>query len=201
MHASREPESGLRFGVEYDERHQGTYYLSSDPPTLRAFSFELRIATPRIREFLRERSALAEGRLTAEGLATDVTVSGLVTWKRVERRIAYSLEFVADDGRLLAFVGEKDLHPMLGLRALTQLEGSLFHLPELGPSLCQSARRQEFGRASLSYDLRRDAWQMLRTARLLVPGFAFGLSGSRGERPLAKDAPDPTGATPRASRP
>lgn len=180
MHASREPESGLRFGVEYDERHQGAYYLSSDPATLRAFSFELRVATPRIREFLRERSALAEGLLSAEGLAENAPVSGLVTWKRVERRIAYSLEFTAADGRMLAFVGEKDLHPMLGLRALTQLTGSLFYLPEPGPNLCQSASRQEIGRASLSFDLRRDAWTMLRTARLLVPGFALGLSGRRG---------------------
>lgn len=182
MHASREPEHGLRFGVEYDERHAGTYYLSSDPPTLRPFSFALRIATPRIREFLRERSALAEGRLFAEGLAEDAAVSGLVTWKRVERRIAYSLEFSADDGRMMAFVGEKDLHLMLGLRAITQLDGSLFYLPDPGPNLCQSASRQEIGRGSLSFDLRNDAWPMLRTARLLVPGFAFGLSGRRDPR-------------------
>lgn len=186
MHASRDPESGFRFGVEYDERHAGTYYLSADPPTLRPFSFALRIATPRIREFVRERSALAEGRLFAKELAENVEVSGLVTWKRAERRIAYSLEFAADDGRMLAFVGEKDLDPMLGLRALTQLGGSLFHLPEPGPGLCQSASRQEIGRASLSFDLRSDAWPMLRTARLLVPGFSLGL---RRRRPLVTERP------------
>lgn len=179
MHASREDDHGFHFGVEYDERHQGTYYLSADPPTLRAFSFQLRIATPRLGEFLREGSALAEGRIRAEGLAEDAVTSGLVTWKRAERRIVYSLEFVADDGRMLAFVGEKDLHPTLGLRALTHLGGSLFHLPEQGGTLCQSASREEFGRASLLFDLRHDAWPMLRSARLLIPGFAFGLSGRR----------------------
>jgi hypothetical protein len=177
MHASREPDHGFHFGVEYDERHDGTYYLSSDPPTLRAFSFQLRIATPRIGEFLRETSALAEGRIHAEGIAEDAVASGLVTWKRAERRIAYSLEFQADDGRVLAFVGEKDLHFTLGLRALTHLVGSLFHLPEQGGSLCQSASREEIGRASLAFDLRHGAWPMLRSARLLIPGFSFGLSG------------------------
>lgn len=179
MHAAREPDRGLHFGVEYDERHEGTYYLSADPVTLHPFSFELRIATPRIREFLKERSALAEGRVRAAGLAEDAVCSGLVTWKRAERRIAYSLEFHGDDGRMLAFVGEKDLHPTLGLRALTQLGGSLFHLPEPGQSLCQSAAREEIGRASLAFDLRRDAWTMVRTARLLVPGFSFGLGARR----------------------
>lgn len=176
MHASREDDHGFHFGVEYDERHEGSYYLSADPPTQRAFSFDLHIATPRLAEFVRERSALAEGRIHAEGLAEDAITSGLVTWKRAERRIAYSLEFTADDGRVLAFVGEKDLHPSLGLRALTHLSGSLFHLPEQGGSLCQSASREEFGRATLSFDLRHDAWPMLRSARLLIPGFSFGLS-------------------------
>lgn len=179
MHASREDDHGFHFGVEYDERHEGSYYLSSDPPSLHAFSFQLRIATPRLGEFLRERSALAEGRIHAEGLAEDALTSGLVTWKRAQRRIAYSLEFTADDGRVLAFVGEKDLHVTLGLRALTQLGGSLFHLPEPGDTLCQSASRQEIGRAALTFDLRHDAWQMLRSARLLIPGFSFGLSGRR----------------------
>ncbi len=184
MHALREDDHGFHFGVEYDERHEGSYYLSSDPPTLRAFRFELRVATPRIGEFLRERSALAEGRLHAEGLAEDVLTSGLVTWKRAERRIVYSLEFAADDGRVLAFVGEKDLHFTLGTRALTHLRGSLFHLPEPGDTLCQSASREEIGRAALTFDLRHDAWSMLRSARLLIPGFSFGLSRRRagGER-------------------
>lgn len=165
----------MRLGVEYDEAHQGTYYLSGDPLTVRPFAFRLHIATPKVREFLRERSALAEGVVDAEGLASAAQGSGLVTWKRSTRRIAYSLEFSADDGRLLAFVGEKDLHPMLGTRALTQLGGSLFHLPEPGSRLCQSATRREIGRASLSFDLRKDLWAMVQSARVLIPGFALGL--------------------------
>ena len=166
-------------GIEYDETHRGTYYLVDAPTVVRPFAFQLHIATPKIREFLRENSALAEGFVDAEGLATHAQAAGLVTWKRATRRIAYSLEFSADDGRLLAFVGEKDLHLMLGKRALTQLGGSLFHLPGPGTRLCQSAARQEIGRASLHFDLKHDFWPMMQSARLLIPGFALGWPGTR----------------------
>lgn len=164
----------MRLGIEYEEIHRGTYYLDSDPAHVAEFSFDLRVSTPKIREFLRERSAIAEGTVFAEGLATHRRAQGLVTWKRAERRIAYSIEFGADDGRLLAFVGEKDLHPMLGRRALTRLSGSLFHLASSGARLCQSDLRHQLGAAELSFDLRSDFWKMLKGARLLVQSFSLG---------------------------
>lgn len=99
-----------------------------------------------------------DGRLFAEGLASDVATRGSLQVQPLKRRIAYRLEFTGDDGQVYRFVGDKQLSVLRLLSSMTTLPGDI-----------TDAHGTRVGTALVRFDARRDLLPFLRTLRAAEP--------------------------------
>ncbi len=156
----------MGFGFELQERFEGTFYFLDAPFEDRALRFSLRIGVDGMRRFVRDKKAIADGVVYAEGLAEGDgegrPASGTITVKLFdEKRIPYDLAFEADDGRVYRLRGQRDFFVHDAVDSLTILPLSLY-----------DDDGREVGRATLRFDPKTELPHSVRSFRLRVPGLS-----------------------------
>jgi hypothetical protein len=89
-------------------------------------------------KYLRDRKTGLEGRLRMEGFAADVPIEGeLIVDPLIGKRIRYTFEFTADDGKRYKFDGQKDVKFTDLARTMTTLPGAIFDEQGARVASCQ----------------------------------------------------------------
>jgi hypothetical protein len=153
-------------GFRFNERMVGTYRALSGGPD-RPFHFEVDVICPDTS--LRMIEGTARGRLTMEGVASNVHAEG---WLRIspfwKRTVAYQLTFTGSDGNARRFEGHKTIRWLFRtLRSWTTLPGQVVDAKSGAVEAEVLAR----------FDLRREFLPLLRSFRRApkaLPGPAFG---------------------------
>src|SRR5436305_1387345 len=97
-------------GFQFSETMTGNYHRDGRE---RPFSFQLQIRATNLTQFLRDRTAMCEGVVDADGLAENAACTGTVIIDPVlGRRIRYEFDFTAADGKRYHFAGQKDVSPL-----------------------------------------------------------------------------------------
>lgn len=156
-------------GISFRETMAGGYRLIGEA-TERPISFTITAESGAWQGFLRRPVAHIEGTIDAEGLATGQPLSGYLEidllrlpWRRRPRRIAYAFQFQSDDGRRLAFIGEKNVLLRDIAETITVLPGSILRQNE-GQARGEGER---IASATLRFDLRGDLGGFLRSFRIV----------------------------------
>lgn len=153
-------------GISFRETMAGGYRLIGDA-TERPISFTITAESGAWQGFLRRPVAHIEGTIDAEGLAIRQPLSGYLEIDllglRRPRRIAYAFQFQSDDGRRLAFVGEKNVLLRDLPETITVLPGSILRQNE-GQ---QRGEGERIASATLRFDLRGDLGGFLRSFRIV----------------------------------
>jgi hypothetical protein len=139
--------SSLGFG--FRERMSGEW-------TKGPFSFEFDVRCDDLPAGILDVVGAMEGRVTAEGLATDAPARGVIAisplWKR---RIRYTFGFEGTDGRRYEFDGQKTLRPLSPITSWTTLRGKIR----------DEATREVVGEAELRFDLASELVAFLTSFR------------------------------------
>jgi hypothetical protein len=158
-------------GFEIEESLSGTYYRLDDPMRDCAMRISVRASVDGVRRFLRDRKAVAEGTIFAEGLAESKAgraLRGTITMRLLdEKRIPYDLAFMGDDGESYRLRGQRDFFLHAAVDSLTILPASLY-----------DASGAEIGRATLRFDPKTELPSMLRSFR---PRLRLPVFGTRRE--------------------
>jgi hypothetical protein len=134
----------------------GTCRLASDPDRERKIVFTVTARSPRLGEFLGDRTVAIEGTIDVEGLATARPLSGTLGMDvLLTRRIPYDFTFTTDDGAAHRFTGEKKVRVTALLETMSRLPGLL--LDASGATVAE---------AELWFDLRGDLVTFLRSFSL-----------------------------------
>jgi hypothetical protein len=139
-------------GFRFNERMAGSYRSTSGGPD-RPFHFEVDVICPDTS--LRMIEGTARGRLTMEGVATDVHAEGWLKispfWKRT---VAYQLSFTGSDGKAHRFEGHKTIRWLRTLKSWTTLPGKVI-----------DANGAVEAEVLARFDLRRELVPLLKSLR------------------------------------
>jgi hypothetical protein len=186
----------LEVNASLQEYLEGTYFLLADTCALHPISLTLSLEGDLSRQTVLEKRAMLRGVVQAQGLASRRPFVGTVGFWFREARLTYDGAFLGDDEKPYRLLGEKDLDLVLGIRALTRLEATIFRYKsaetesaliawlrsaeatstpaQLGRgsvdvprAMLRDARGgEEFGRAQVEIDWRRDGLRTLKSLRL-----------------------------------
>jgi len=137
----------------FSETMRGTW-TPVDGSGRRVLSFSVDADATNALSYLKDGAMDLSGTMRAEGLAKDARTEGRLEVQPLRRRIAYSLEFKGDDGKLYRFEGRKTLSVFRPLKGATTLPGEI-----------TDRHGALVGRALVRFDLRRDLVSFLRTFR------------------------------------
>jgi hypothetical protein len=149
----------MRAGFELSESLVGTFYWLDDPLRTHGVRGTFRLSVDGLRRFVVDRTLELSGVLFAEGLAEQSgagsCATGSVVWRLIdERRVAYTVSFVGDDGRTYHLRGQRDFFLHDALDSLTTMDATLF-----------DEDRGEVGRARLHFTPSSELTALLRTFR------------------------------------
>ncbi len=149
-------------GFSFEESLSGSYWRLAAPTDERAIAFRIRTNVDDVANFARTRTWRVDGVIHVEGVAHGSETEGAIVlcWFD-ERRILYRLAFRGDDGRTYELSGQKEWSSLAPVDSMTLLSASLY-----------DDSGEEFGRATLRFDLRSDAVRWLRSFRLHAPWLA-----------------------------
>jgi hypothetical protein len=152
-------------GFRFNERMAGSYRSASGGPD-RPFHFEVDVICPET--LVRVIEGTARGRLTMEGVASDVHADG---WLKIspffKRTVAYQLTFTGADGKARRFEGHKTIRWLRTLRSWTTLPGKVVDA-NTGAVEAEVLAR---------FDLRRELLPLIKSLRRAptpLPGPALG---------------------------
>jgi hypothetical protein len=151
----------IPFGFRFREALSGTYYRLDEPFVERSISFSYTARADSVPAFLLEKVARMDGIVTVDGLCDKAELEGrLVIKTEGNWRVSYDFWFRGKDQRRYNFHGEKDLFWVGFFGSISTLPGSLYD--DAGA---------EVARASLSFDVRKDLPQFLRSLKVAVGTF------------------------------
>jgi hypothetical protein len=186
----------LEVSAQLQEYLEGTYFLLADTCVLHPISLTLSLEGDLSRQTVLEKRAILRGVVQAQGLASRRPFVGTVGFWFREARLTYDGAFLGDDDKPYRLLGEKDLDLILGIRALTRLEATVFcyknpeteatlvawlraeepantsaHLGRGGVDVPRAMLRdargsEEFARVQVEIDWRRDGLRTLKSLRL-----------------------------------
>jgi hypothetical protein len=145
----------IEIGLEYTEAFTGTLYYLEKPEVEIPIQVKFTVHARSLRAFLSQRAVALRGAIYSPSFGEDeASLTGTVGFKISARRVPYEFWFQSQTMGRLRFLGEKDIHLVWPRESIELLTASLFN--ELGV---------ELGRARLRFDLRREAWNTLRSLR------------------------------------
>jgi hypothetical protein len=145
----------IEIGVEYTEAFAGSFYYLEKPEVEIPINVKFTIHARSLRAFLSQRSVTLRGMISSPSFGeNEASLTGTVGFKMSARRVPYEFWFQSGTQGRLRFLGEKDIHIVWPRESIELLTASLFD--EYGA---------ELGRARLRFDLRREAWNTLRSVR------------------------------------
>lgn len=147
-----------RHGFVFDETMEGTYARVESPEERRPLCFAAHVHAPSIRDYLRTGHAGITGTLDAEGLATQVPITGTLLLRPfTQGRIGYALDFMADDGRQYVLRGEKHIRLSALVRTFTELHAEVR----------DAASDRLVATSDIHFDLQTQLWRFLHSWRLV----------------------------------
>lgn len=148
------PETTL--GTAFAETMRGVFRFGGVSGAAHPIAFDVRLSTPGVQLPLTDRIWNLDGRLRAEGLAADVPIHGTLEIAPYgKRRLVYEFGFVGDDGHNYRFEGVKRIRWLDMRRSLTELTLRIL-----------DAKGGELATGEMSFDLRRDLVDFVRSFRL-----------------------------------
>ena len=154
----------MRAGFDLSESFVGSFYWLEDPLRTHDLRGTLRLSVDGLRRFLRDRTLDVSGVVFAQGLADHAgagsCATGSVVWRLVdERRVAYAVSFLGDDGRAYHLRGQRDFFVHDAMDSLTKMDATLF-----------DEQNREVGRSRVDFSPSSELPALLRTFR---PRLAF----------------------------
>ena len=146
----------MNLGFLYTETLRGSFHPLDEPILERPMQLCVNVRIKKVSDFLKDRIGALDGRLTMEGLADDVPVSGTIAFRWLEQyRLPYELTFRSNDGASYRLRGQRNLNLLALQDSVTTLVSSVY-----------DATGREVMRADLRFDARADMGKLLRSVRL-----------------------------------
>jgi len=135
---------GRRVRVSFRQRLTGTYWRLDSPVEEHSIDLDFKAWFSDFRSYARHKTWTLRGSLAAENLASKCDIHGSITSRILEYgRVFYRFQFVGDDGRAYAILGQQEWSGLSPIESLTYVHGRL-----------EDSGGNECGRVKLRFDPR-----------------------------------------------